>query len=100
MALELVKDAIFSAKEEYDTNVHSFKREAQNILTKYAVACINRADYNIEITEVLKDPTYKKNAAVDFNIALNINKFLHDVLNAANSAEIEMIEKKIKKMEE
>jgi hypothetical protein len=100
MPLELVKDAIFSAKEEYDSNVHSWKKESQNILTKYAVSCINRADYSVEIAEVLKDPMYKKNASIDFNMALNINKFLHDILGAANSAEIEMIEKKIKKAED
>ncbi|MCK9458775.1 MAG: hypothetical protein M0R80_03985 [Proteobacteria bacterium] len=96
MALEMVKDAIFSAKEEYDSNVQSHKRTAINILKEYSVACVNRADYGIEISEVLKDPTYKKNALIDYNAALSINEFLHDTLGAANSAEIEMIEKKIK----
>jgi len=100
MVLEMVKDAIFSAKEEYDSNIYSHKRTAINILKEYSVACINRADYNIEISEVLKDPTYKKNALIDYNTALSINEFLHDTFGAANSAEIEMIEKRIKKMEE
>ena len=96
MTLEMIKDAIFSAKEEYDSNVHSWKKESIDKLKQYAVSCVNRADYDIEISEVLKDPAYKKNALIDYNTALSVNEFLHDILGAANSGEIEMIEKRIK----
>jgi hypothetical protein len=96
MVLEMIKDAIFSAKEEYDNNVYSWQRDAQTSLIRYAESCVNRADYCLEISEALKDPVYKTHALADFNMALSVNKFLYDTFSAANKSEIETIEKRIK----
>jgi len=99
MILDRIKDAIFDAKEEYDNNIYSWKTEVQRSLTQYANSCVNRADYCLEVSEVFKDPTYRKSALADFNTALSINKFLYGTFNVANKSEIETIEKRIKDME-
>jgi len=99
MVLEMVKDAIFSAKEEYDNNTYSWEKEAREALTQYTNSCVSRADYCLEVSEVLKDPAYKINAIADLNMALSINKFLYNTFNVANKSEIETIEKRIKDME-
>jgi hypothetical protein len=96
MVLEMVKDAILDAKEKYDSNVYSWSKEAQKALIQCANSYVSRADYCLEVSEVLKYPTYRKSALVDFNTALNINKFLYDAFGVANKSEIETIEKRIK----
>jgi len=96
MVLEMIKDAIFDAKKEYDNNIYSWEKEVQNVLMQYVNFCINRADYCLEVSEVLKDPVYKTYALADFNMALSVNRFLCDTFNVANKREIEAIEKRIK----
>ena len=94
MALEMVRDALFEALDEKNSEVGSWKRSSQGELENLARVLINLADYYIELSEVLKDPSYQKNAVLDLEKAIEVYKFL-EVLGSPQTSNIEKIEMKL-----
>jgi hypothetical protein len=94
MVLEMVKDALFEALDEKNSEVGSWKHSSQGELENLARVLINRADYHIELSEVLKDPSYQESAFLDFEEAIEVYKFL-EVLGSPQASNIEKIEMKL-----
>jgi hypothetical protein len=93
----MVRDVLFEALDEKNSEVGSWKHSSQGELENLARVLINRADYYIELSEVFKDPSYKKNAVLDFEKAMGTYRFL-EVLGSSQADNIEKIETKLKEL--
>jgi hypothetical protein len=94
MVLEMVKDALFEALDEKNREVSSWKHSSQGELENLARVFINRADFYVELSEVLKDPSYQKSAILDLEKVIEVYKFL-EVLGSPQTSNIEKIEMKL-----
>jgi len=95
MALEMVKDALFEALEEMNGNTLSWKIASKEKLENYAKSLENRADYYLEMSEVLKNETYKQNAIRDLERAVKTYEFLEEFSGMSQRNNISNIQTKL-----